>query len=72
MEALTQKVVAAIPRRVGRNRINAPEGDKMTARFPEGTLERMKRVLKDREPQSAFIRDVVLAEIERREKEQSE
>lgn len=41
----------------------------MTARFPEGTLERMKRVLKDKEPQSAFIRDVVLAEIERRERQ---
>lgn len=67
MSALTQNVVADIPRRVGRKRINAVDGDKMTARFPEGTLERMRLVLRDGEPQSAFIRDAVLEEIARRE-----
>ena len=68
MQDSTQMVVAPIQRRVGRKRINAPEGDKMTARFPEGTLERIKAVLREGEPQSSFIRDAVEAELERREK----
>lgn len=67
MQDSTQIMVSPIPRRVGRKRINAAEGDKVTARFPEGTLERVKAVLKDGEPQSSFIRDAVLAELERRE-----
>lgn len=64
----TNFLVASTPPRMGRPRINAPEGDKMTSRFPEGTLERMEAVLRDGEPKSSLVRDAVLAEIERREK----
>lgn len=67
MQDSTQIVVSPIPARVGRKRINSEDGDKVTARFPEGTLARVKAVLRDGEPQSAFIRDAVLAELERRE-----
>lgn len=67
MHDSTPIVVSPIPPRVGRKRINAEDGDKVTARFPEGTLVRVKAVLRDGEPQSAFIRDAVLAELERRE-----
>ena len=37
------------------------------ARFPEGTLGRVKAVLGDGEKQSDFIRKAVEAEIERRQ-----
>ena len=67
MQVSTSIVVAPMRRRVGRKRINATEGDKMTARFAEGTMERIKAVLRPGEPQSAFIRDAVEAEIRRRE-----
>ena len=71
MQALTQNLVATTHRRVGRKRINAPDSDKMTARFPEGTLDRIKAVLRKSEPQSAFIREAVERELERREAETS-
>src|SRR4028118_255549 len=42
MQVSTSIVVAPMRRRVGRKRINATEGDNMTARFAEGTMERLK------------------------------
>ena len=60
-------MVSHIQPRVGRKRINAPEGDRVTARFAEGTTARIKAVLRPGEPQSAFIRDAIVAAIEKRE-----
>lgn len=59
--------VAAIPPRMGRPRINAIEGDKMTARFPEGWLERMRATLAPGEKLSDFTRTAVERELQRRE-----
>lgn len=64
----TQMMVAPIPPRVGRKRINAEKGDKLTARFPEGTLARVESVLADGEPKAEFIRKAIMAELERRER----
>lgn len=66
MLSSTELPVSAIGPRVGRKQIN---GEQTMARFPAGTLDRIKAVLRDGEPQSAFIRDVVLAEVERRERQ---
>jgi hypothetical protein len=63
----TQLLVADSPSRVGRIRINDPK-EKVTARFATGTLDRVKAVLRDGEPQAEFIRDAIEAELERREK----
>lgn len=52
---------------MGRRRINAPEGDKMTARFREGTLDRVRAVLGEKEKLSDFIREAVEDAINRRE-----
>lgn len=67
MRDSTELMVADIPRAMGRPRINAIDGEKVTARFREGTLARIKAVLRDREPQSDFIREAVEAELKRRE-----
>lgn len=67
MHDSTQLPVAPIRRSVGRIRINDP-GEKMTARFPEGTLARIKAVLAPKEPQADFIRKAVEAELTRRER----
>src|SRR3546814_8526315 len=48
----------------GRPRINA---EKTMARFPEGTLGRIKAVLRDGENQSDFMREAVELELRRRE-----
>src|SRR3546814_9763492 len=48
----------------GRPRINA---EKTMARFPEGTLGRIKTVLRDGENQSDFMREAVELELRRRE-----
>jgi hypothetical protein len=64
MTESTQLMVSAIPPRVGRKQIN---GEQTMARFRPGTLDRIKAVLRDGEPQSSFIRDAVEAELERRE-----
>ena len=66
MAVSTEKVVSDIPAPVGRPRIN---GEQTMARFRDGTLERIKAVLTEREKQSDFIRDAVERELERREKE---
>lgn len=49
--------------RVGRKRITS---EYMTARFPEGTGDRIKAVLSPKESKMAFIRDAVAREIARR------
>ena len=49
---------------VGRHRIN---GEQTMARFPDGTLERIKGVLMEGEKQSDFIRLAVERELEKRE-----
>ena len=56
---------------MGRPRINAP-GEKVTARFREGTLNRMKAVLGDKENQSDFIRIAVEKALQEREAPQGE
>ena len=53
--------------RMGRPRINAPDGDKMTARFREGTLARVRAVLGEKEKLSDFIREAVEDAVVRRE-----
>ena len=65
MAESTQLMVSAIPSRVGRKQIN---GEQTMARFRPGTLDRIKAVLREGEPQSSFIRDAVEAELDRREK----
>lgn len=67
MHGSTELTVASIPRGVGRSRINDPD-EKVTARFREGTLARIKAALRQKEPQSEFIREAVERELERREK----
>jgi hypothetical protein len=65
MRGSTDLAVASIPRPVGRQRINDPD-EKMTARFAAGTIARMKAALEPKEPLSAFIRQAVERELERR------
>ena len=65
MRASTEKAVSATALRVGRRQINY---EKTMARFPAGTLDRIKAVLRDGEPQSEFIREAVESELVRREK----
>lgn len=71
MTGSTELVVSATPRPMGRPRINAP-GEKVTARFREGTLNRMKAVLGDKENQSDFIRIAVEKALQEREAPQGE
>jgi len=68
MTGSTQFVVSPIRGRVGRKRINSESGDKLMARFREGTLERMEAVLAEKETKAEFIRSAVEGEITRREK----
>lgn len=67
MQDSTNFLVATTSARMGRPRINAVEGDKMTARFREGTLDRIRAVLDEREKLSDFIREAVEEALERRE-----
>lgn len=60
-------LVATTPVRRGRPRINAVEGDKLTARFREGTVDRIKAVLGEKEKLSDFIRVAIEEALERRE-----
>lgn len=60
----TQLVVSDTPGPVGRPRIN---GEQTMARFREGTLDRIKAVLGDKEKQSDFIREAVEEALDRRE-----
>lgn len=69
MRDSTNFVVAPIPGRMGRPRINAVDGDKMTARFREGTLNRIKLVLGEKEKLSDFVREAVEEALDRREKD---
>jgi len=64
-------VASPISRGVGRPRINAP-GEKVTARFREGTLDRLKAVLGEKENQSDFIRLAVERALKEREQSASE
>jgi hypothetical protein len=68
MHGSTEIMVASKPRTVGRTRINDPD-EKLTARFPAGTLDRIKAALAPKEPQATFIREAVERELERRSKE---
>lgn len=51
------------PRSVGRPAM----GDQTLARFPKGTLDRIKAVLRDGENQAEFFREAVELELRRRE-----
>ena len=68
---LTPGTTSATHRKVGRRKINDEE---MTARFPAGTLARMRAVLRPRrgekpaEKMSDIVRDAVEREITRRER----
>jgi len=63
---LTEFLISATAPRVGRRQINH---EQMPARFPEGTLARMDRVLKPKEKRSDLVREAVERELERREAE---
>ncbi|EJL33247.1 hypothetical protein PMI01_02209 [Caulobacter sp. AP07] len=52
-------------RSVGRTKLNF---DKMPGRFPAGTKDRIKLLLRVGETQTAFLQEAVEAEIKRREK----
>ena len=67
MQGLAEMAVSPIRRPVGRTRING-EGERITARFPESTLDRMKTALAPKETQNAFIREAVERELTRRAK----
>lgn len=58
-------MISGTPRTVGRRQINH---DQMPARFPAGTLDRIKAVLAESESQSDFVRAAVERELKRREK----
>lgn len=62
---LTVERTPVITPSVGRPKIN---DEQTPARFPGGTLERIDRVLAEREKRSDFIREAVGRELERREK----
>ena len=61
----TELVVSHTPAPVGRPRIN---GEQTMARFRDGTLDRIKAVLGEKEKQSDFIREAVEEALERRER----
>ena len=44
-----------------------PMEDKTMGRFPKGTLDRIKTVLRDGESQADFVREAVELELRRRE-----
>jgi hypothetical protein len=64
MRGLAENVISATRPLVGRPRIN---GEQTPARFREGTLARIDRVLSDGEKRSDFIREAVEKELKRRE-----
>jgi hypothetical protein len=61
-----ENLVSSIKSGVGRKRINDPD-EQVMARFPKGTLDRIKTVLAEKEPQAALIREAVERELTRRE-----
>lgn len=61
---VAKKVVSGTHGRVGRKRRWSED---MQARFPEGTFERIARVLEPGEDRTDFVRDAVEREISRRE-----
>ena len=61
---LTDLLISAKPRRMGRKQINH---EQTPARFPEGTLARIDATLADGDKRSDFIREAVERELERRE-----
>lgn len=65
MTGSTELVVSHTPTPVGRPRIN---GEQTMARFRDGTLDRIKAVLAEKEKQSDFIREAVEEALERRER----
>lgn len=64
-QAPSQRNEMKVKRGRGRPRINA-EGQQMTARFPNGTLQSMKDVLREGEPLASMMREAVENEIRRR------
>lgn len=64
MQPLTQKVISATARRVGRKQVNF---DKMPGRFPEHTFARMDAVLQTGETRTEFLKEAVDRELKRRE-----
>lgn len=58
-------MISTMIARVGRKRINE---EQMPARFPSGTVERIDRVLGEKEKRADFIREAVARELARREK----
>jgi len=50
---------------MGRTQINE---EQIPARFPGGTLDRIDRVLEDKESRAGFIREAVERELARRER----
>lgn len=50
---------------MGRRQINE---EQMPARFPGGTLDRIDRVLEEKEKRSDFVREAVERELKRRER----
>lgn len=65
MQDSTQFVVSDTRPAVGRPKIN---GEQTMARFREGTLDRIKAVLTEKEKQSDFIREAVEDALEKRER----
>lgn len=62
---LTLEPLSANHRKVGRRRINDEE---MTARFPAGTLARMRATLRPKEKLADVVRVSVERELKRRER----
>jgi len=65
MDHSTKFTVSFIPRGVGRPRIN---NEQTMARFPAGTLDRIKAQLGPTQKQSDYIRAAVLAALDRDER----
>ena len=64
--ASTHKLISVSPTRMGRRKLWAED---MVARFPEGTFERIKAVLVGKEDRTDFVREAVVRELKRRERE---
>jgi len=58
-------VISSIRVGMGRTQINE---EQIPARFPGGTLDRIDRVLEDKESRAGFIREAVERELARRER----
>lgn len=61
---MASKVISPIVPTVGRKKIN---GEQVPARFPDGTLKRIRASLLEKEKIADLIRDAVDRELKRRE-----